>query len=270
MSALLLIALLFGLIIGSFLNVCIYRLPRNMSIVSPPSSCPRCRKPIRPWENIPVVSFLFLRGKCRACGEPISLRYPLVELLNGLLYMLVVLAFGSGWHLPFLFAFVSAMTVITFIDLDFQIIPDVITLPGIVIGLVAASLLLPDPFALRLSAQHALAGGAAVVGLTNSALGVLLGGGLFYLIAVLSRGGMGGGDIKMMAMVGAFMGWKAVLLTTFLGSLTGSVVGIFLVLFRGKGRKTKVPFGPFLALGALLTLFLGGGIVRWYFSLLMR
>lgn len=268
MSALPFIALFFGLIIGSFLNVCIYRLPRGVSLVSPPSACPRCKKPIRPWENIPLVSYLFLRGKCHACGEPISLRYPLVEILNGLLYFSVVFVFGSGWHLPFLFALVSALVVITFIDLEFQIIPDVITLPGVAIGLIAASVLLPDPFSLPLAAPSG--GGSAIVGPVNAGIGLLLGGGLFYLIAVLSRGGMGGGDIKMMAMVGAFMGWKAVLLTTFLGSLSGSVVGIFLVLFKGKGRKTKVPFGPFLALGALLTLFLGGSLLRWYFGFLIQ
>lgn len=269
MSSLALVLLLsgiFGLVIGSFLNVCIYRLPRGKSIVSPPSACPRCSTPLRPWENIPVVSYLFLRGRCRGCGEPISLRYPLVELLNGALYVLVVYTFGTGWHLPLLFAFVSALVVITFIDLDFQIIPDVITLPGIVIGLAAASLVLPDPFALgSVTPQD-----AQIVGITNAAIGFLLGGGLFYLIAVLSRGGMGGGDIKMMAMVGAFMGWKAVLLTTFLGSLAGSLIGVFLILFKGKGRKTRIPFGPFLALGAVITLFLGEPLLRWYFTLSIR
>jgi leader peptidase (prepilin peptidase)/N-methyltransferase len=249
------IIFILGLIVGSFLNVCIYRLPRGKSVVSPPSACPSCNVPIKPWDNIPLLSYIFLRGKCRKCGERISIRYPIVELLNGIFYLAVFKFFGFGWHLPFLFAFASAMIVITFIDLDFQIIPDAITLPGIVVGLVGASFILPDPFVV------------STVGFKNSIAGLLLGGGLFFLIAVLSRGGMGGGDIKMMAMVGSFMGWKAVLMTTFLGSLAGSIVGIFLMLFKGKGRKTKIPFGPFLALGVVITLFFGGSIMRWYLGL---
>lgn len=192
----------------------------------------------------------------------------MVELLNGILYWACFNHFGIGWHLPFLLAFVSAMVVITFIDLDFQIIPDVITLPGIVIGLIGASFLLPDPFShFTPPIPPLLRGGVGgVVGFSNSIIGLLLGGGLFYLIAIASRGGMGGGDIKMMAMVGAFMGWKAILLTTFIGSLSGSIIGIFLMAFKGKGRKTKIPFGPFLSLGSLITLFFGAEILRWYFQ----
>lgn len=253
---------IFGLIVGSFLNVCIYRLPRNISIIRPSSACPSCNTPIKPWDNIPVLGYIFLRGKCRKCGERISIRYPLVELLNGIFYLAVFQFFGFGFHLPFLFAFASAMIVITLIDLDFQIIHDAITLPGIVIGLIGASFLLPDPFSLQPSAFS-----LSVVGFKNSIAGLFLGGGLFYLIAILSRGGMGGGDIKLMAMVGAFMGWKAIFLTTFIGSLVGSVVGIFLMVFKGKGRKTKIPFGPFLALGSIITLFFGGEILRWYFRM---
>ncbi|MEW6739228.1 MAG: prepilin peptidase [Nitrospirota bacterium] len=256
------IIFLLGLIVGSFLNVCIYRLPRNISIIRPSSSCPACNTPIKPWDNIPVLSYIFLKGKCRKCGESISIRYPMVELLNGILYWAASNFFGYGWHLPFLFVFVSAMIVITFIDLDFQIIPDVITLPGIVISLLSASFLLPDPFSLQPSAFS-----LSVVGFKNSIAGLFIGGGLFYLIAILSRGGMGGGDIKLMAMVGAFMGWKAVFLTTFIGSLVGSIVGIFLMVFKGKGRKTKIPFGPFLALGSIITLFFGGEILKWYFHM---
>ncbi|HAK88771.1 MAG TPA: prepilin peptidase [Nitrospiraceae bacterium] len=252
---------IFGLIVGSFLNVCIHRIPRGKSIVSPSSACPACNTPIKPWDNIPVLSYIILRGKCRKCGEGISIHYPTVELLNAALYWSVLNSFGIGWHLPVVLAFASAMVVITFIDLDFQVIPDVITLPGIIIGLISASFLLPDPFSLQPSALS-----LSIVGFKNSVTGLLLGGGLFYLIAVLSRGGMGGGDIKMMAMVGAFMGWKAVFLTTFIGSLTGSIVGISLMVFKGKGRKTKIPFGPFLALGSLITLFFGGEIIRWYFT----
>lgn len=251
------IALILGLLIGSFLNVCIYRVPREKSIVSPPSSCPACGSAIRPWDNIPLISYLLLLGKCRKCGEKISLRYPAVELINGLLYAAVWFHFGPGWELPFLFAFVSAMLVITFIDLDFQIIPDVITLPGMIIGLAAAQFIIPDPLPDPNSKFQLL-------GFVNSIIGLLAGGVFFYLVALLSRGGMGGGDVKMMAMVGAFTGWKGVFLTTLVGSFSGSLVGIALMVFKGKGRKSKIPFGPFLALGSLVTLFFGSRIYHWY------
>ena len=254
-----------GLVIGSFLNVCIHRIPREMSIVSPPSSCPGCGAPIRPYDNIPLLSYLLLRGRCRSCGMAISVRYPLVELLNGLLYLAVMHAFGIGWHLPFQFAFASAMIVITLIDLDFQIIPDVISLPGIALGLAGASLFLPDPFGPAGGSFSA----SRLVGFWNSLIGAVAGFGLFYLIAVLGKAmaktdAMGGGDLKMMAMIGAFMGWKSVLLTTFVGSLAGSIIGIVLMILRGRERKLKIPFGPFLAAGALVSLFFGGRILRWY------
>lgn len=247
------IAFLFGSAIGSFLNVCIYRMPRSISIVFPASRCPSCDTPIRPMDNIPVLSYLFLGGKCRVCKAKIGFRYPLVEFLNASLYVLVIWRYGINWEAFLYCAFCSALVVITFIDLDFQIIPDRITLPGIPIGIIAGSFLLPDPF-MRFSD----------LGLKASFIGFLAGGGLFYLVALVSRGGMGGGDIKMMAMIGSLTGWKSVLLTTFLGSLTGSLVGIFLMVFRGKGRKTKIPFGPFLALGSLMTLFFGQEILSWY------
>jgi leader peptidase (prepilin peptidase) / N-methyltransferase len=243
-----------GSVIGSFLNVCIYRVPRSLSVISPSSRCPSCNTPIKPYDNIPVLSYILLGGKCRVCKAGISFRYPLVELLNAILYVFVVYRFGFEWHSIIYGIFCSALVVITFIDLDFQIIPDVITLPGTVIGIVAGSLLMPDPF-MRYT----------LLGFKASVIGLLTGGGLFYAIAVLSKGGMGGGDIKMMAMVGALMGWKSVLLTIFLGSLTGAAFGIFLMITQGKGRKTKIPFGPFLALGTIITLFYGQEIFAWYF-----
>jgi leader peptidase (prepilin peptidase) / N-methyltransferase len=249
------IAFILGSLIGSFLNVCIYRIPRNLSIIAPASRCPACNTPIRPYDNIPILSYIFLGGKCRVCGAKISFRYPFVEFLNAALYVLVFWRFGLGWHLPVYCILCSALVVIIFIDLDFQIIPDRITLPGIVIGLIAGSFFLPDPF-MRYD----------LLGFQASIAGFLTGGGLFYAVAVLSRGGMGGGDIKMMAMVGSLMGWKAVLMTTFFGSLTGAVVGIFLMVLKGKGRKTKIPFGPFLALGTLITLFCGQEILTWYLA----
>jgi len=247
------IVFILGSVIGSFLNVCVYRMPRNLSIISPSSRCPSCNTPIKPYDNIPILSYLLLGGKCRVCKTRISFRYPLVEFLNAVLYVLVLWRFGAVWSTVIYFIFCSALIVITFIDLDYQIIPDTITLPGMVIGFVAGSLLMPDPF-MRYSR----------LGFLSSIIGFLAGGGLYYAIAILSKGGMGGGDIKMMAMVGALTGWKSVILTTFLGSFTGAILGIFLMIFKGKGRKTKIPFGPFLALGALITLFFGQEIFQWY------
>jgi leader peptidase (prepilin peptidase) / N-methyltransferase len=252
-------SVILGLIIGSFLNVCIFRLPRDMSIVFPGSFCTICKKRIRPWDNIPVISYIILRGKCRNCGEKISPRYPAVELLNGLLYAAVFLHFGPGWHLPILFIFVSAMIVITFIDLEFQIIPNGITLPGIILALAASQFVITDPFSPR-----------STLGVVESLTGCLSGGIAFHLIAVLGKKAykveaMGLGDVKMMAMVGAFTGWKGVFLTTLAGSLTGSLVGIGLMIFSGAGKKTQVPFGPFLALGSLITLFWGNIILDWFF-----
>ncbi|RMG68411.1 MAG: prepilin peptidase [Nitrospirae bacterium] len=244
---------LFGLVIGSFLNVCIYRLPRGESVVFPSSKCPSCGSSIKAYDNVPLLSYLILRGRCRSCGSRISKRYPLVEFLNGLLYVMVLWRYGMGVTALVFMLYMSALIVITFIDLDFQIIPDVITLPGTMLSILAGSLFLKDPF-LRFAA----------LGWRASVIGAVLGFGLFYAIAVLSRGGMGGGDIKMMAMVGALTGWKGVLLTTFLGSLIGSLVGIYLMLLKGKGRKTKIPFGPYLAAGSAVTVLFGQEILRLY------
>lgn len=238
------VALVLGLLIGSFLNVCIWRLPRRESVVTPRSRCPSCAAPIRAWDNIPVVSFLLLRGRCRACGAGISTRYPVIEAANGAAYVLIVWKFGVSWEAVIYAAFVSALLVVTMIDLDHQIIPDRITLPGIVVGL-AVSYFLPHGF-------------------LSGLIGLFAGGGLFYLIAVISRGGMGGGDIKLIAMIGTFLGWQMALLTIFLAALSGSVVGIYLMAARGHGRKSKVPFGPFLSLGAIVALFVGVEMVQWY------
>ncbi|MEK6684321.1 MAG: prepilin peptidase [Nitrospirota bacterium] len=238
-------ALIFGLIIGSFLNVCIHRLPINESLMAPSSRCPACRHPVRWRDNIPVISFLVLRGRCRDCGQPISWRYPLVELANGVGYVLLIWQFGIGLPTAVYALLYSSLLVITLIDLDHQIIPDVITYPGMVLGLAASSVILP-------------------LGFLNALVGLLLGGALFYGVAAASRGGMGGGDIKLIAMIGAFLGWKQVLLTIFIGALAGSVVGLFLMAFKGKSRKYAVPFGPFLSLGAVVCVFAGPAIWNWY------
>ncbi len=247
------VVFLFGLVIGSFLNVCIYRIPRNLSIVFPSSKCPKCGAEIKAIDNIPLISYILLRGRCRSCKETISIRYPLVELLNGLCYVLVLWRYGLSPTAIVFMAYMSALIVITFVDIDFQIIPDVITIPGAFICLALGSLVVKDPF-LRVS----------MLGYKSSLIGAALGFGLFYAIAILSRGGMGGGDIKMMAMVGALTGWKGVLLTTFAGSLLGSVIGIALMALKGKGRKTKIPFGPFLAAGSAISVLFGQEILRLY------
>lgn len=168
------IAFLFGSVIGSFLNVCIYRMPRNLSIITPSSRCPSCNTPISPWDNIPIVSYIFLGGRCRTCKIKISFRYPLVEFLNAALYILVLWRFGFGWHTFIYFMFCSALLVIAFIDLDFQIIPDRITLLGIPIGLIAGSFLLPDTFMIF-----------SPLGLKTSVIGACTGFGLFYSVAVI-------------------------------------------------------------------------------------
>jgi len=242
-----------GLIIGSFVNVCIYRLPRGESIVFPPSNCPSCKEKIRAFDNIPLISFMLLRGKCRRCHSPISARYPLVEGLNGLGFLFILHQFGPTPQTLIYLLFFSSLVAVTFIDLSHKIVPDVITLPGMVLGVIAASTFLPP-------------------GPLGSIVGLLLGGGLFYLVAILSlailkREGMGGGDIKLIAMIGAFLGWKSVLLTIFLAALSGSLIGISLILFRGKNRADLIPFGPFLALGAVCSLFWENDILTWYFSL---
>ncbi len=241
----LLITFITGIIIGSFLNVLIYRLPRGESIVFPSSHCPHCKKPVKFYDNIPVLSYIILRGRCRHCGHPISIQYPLVELANGAGYVILVWRFGPTPE-TLLYAFLfSALLVVSVIDLHHKIIPDVITIPGIIIGIGGSIFFLPT-------------------GIKDSFIGILLGGGLFFLVAVISRGGMGGGDIKLIAMIGAFLGWTDVIITIVLSSFLGSLVGICLMIFFGKGRKYPVPFGPFLSIGGIITLFFSQDIIRWY------
>lgn len=242
-----------GALIGSFLNVCIHRLPRGESIVRPGSRCPGCTTPISPLDNVPILSFLWLRGRCRRCGQRISVRYPAVEALNAVGYLLIWDRYGLTPEAAVYAAFYSALLVVTFIDWDHQIIPNRITLPGIVIGL--------------FSAATVLAGG-----FVDALLGAVLGGGLLYAIAVgselvLKKEGMGLGDVKLLAMIGAFLGWKAVLLTIFVGALAGSVIGLTLIATRIKQRGDPIPFGPFLVLGAMAALFAGPELIGWYLRL---
>ena len=248
-----LISIIFGAMVGSFLNVCIFRLPNEESIIWPGSHCPHCEKPIRFYDNIPLISFLVLKGKCRDCRAPISLQYPFVEGITALSSLFLVIKFGPSLSYLVYFTFVSALIVITVIDLYHQIIPDVISLPGIGVGLLV-SLIIPQ------------------ITFSNSLIGVLLGGGSLFIVAtfyqwLFKREGMGGGDIKLLAMIGAFLGWKAVLLTILLSSLIGSVTGILMMVVKGKDFKYAIPFGPFLSLGAVISLFYGEEIVRWYLYL---
>jgi leader peptidase (prepilin peptidase)/N-methyltransferase len=269
------ILFLFGLIIGSFLNVCIVRLPLEQSIVSPPSKCPRCGARIAWYDNIPVISFLLLQARCRTCGQHISWRYPVVELLNGLLYLWTATVFGISGEALLVMMLCSAFLVITFIDLDHQIIPDVITLPGIVLGLAAAPFFMapldvPLPFHLG---QYLHLSGRYPTALVNSVIGLLFGGGPLFLIGWIWEKlrkveAMGGGDVKLMAMVGAFIGWKGALLSIFFGALAGSVVGVALIALKKHKSDKVMPFGPYLVLGALVALFYGPAIIDWYFGLL--
>ena len=234
-----------GLCVGSFLNVVIARVPEGRSIVHPGSACPRCGKGIAWFDNIPLISYALLRARCRHCGLPISLRYPLVELLTGLLFVLAAWQLGVGLHLVGALILLASLVAIAAIDLDCQLIPDSISLPGIVAGFVL-SLVTGTP------------------GWLDSLIGVLIGGGLFFLIIVASRGGMGGGDMKLGAMLGAFLGWKLVLVAVLLAVLAGGLMAIGLLALRRKGRKDAVPFGPFLALGGVVSLFWGFSLLEWY------
>lgn len=245
--------LLIGMCIGSFLNVCIYRLPEGNSIVRPPSSCPVCNTPIKWYDNIPVVSYILLRGRCRKCGTRISFRYPMVELLTGLFAWITWMEFGFTVSSLIYFVFITALLVITFIDIDHRIIPDIISLPGIPMGF-AASFVLPS------------------MDWVSALLGILAGGGSLMLVAYgyqffRGKDGMGGGDIKLLAMIGAFLGWKGVLFTIIASSFTGTVVGVMMMVRAGKGMKMALPFGPFLSIGAILYIFLGPQIIHWYFNL---
>jgi leader peptidase (prepilin peptidase)/N-methyltransferase len=239
-----------GTVVGSFLNVCIHRLPLRESVIWPASRCPHCRARLKPRDNIPVISYLLLGGRCRACGGHISLQYPIVELLTGITFLSAFLLFEPPLvYVRLLFA--CAMIVLFVIDLEHRILPDVITLPGIVLG-IAFSFFLPP-------------------GWIDSVVGLLIGGGSLWLLGeiyfrVRGEEGMGFGDVKMLAMIGAFLGWKLMLLTLVLASFIGSFIGLGMVALRQGDMKYALPFGTFLALAALVASALGDGIVRWYAS----
>jgi leader peptidase (prepilin peptidase)/N-methyltransferase len=240
---------LLGLVFGSFFNVVIYRLPRGQSLWWPSSRCPRCGKPVRAIDNIPVVSWLLLRGRCRDCGNPISIQYPIVEAVTAAVFFVIAWVTPAEPVLVSRLVLASALIVLFAIDLELQILPNAITLPGIVIGF-AFSFVTPT-------------------GWLNSLIGIALGGGLLYAIAGAyylwrRQEGMGMGDVKMLAMIGAFLGWQAVILTLILSSFAGAIVGVGMMAADRGDMKVALPFGTFLALGALAAMLFGDALIGWY------
>ena len=248
-SGSILVAAIFGAIVGSFLNVCIYRLPLGKSVMWPSSACPHCGRNLAWFENIPVVSYLALWGRCRTCRNPISGRYPLVEALTALMFAAAWWYYGPGVLAVSRLVFGCALIVLFAIDLEHQLLPDVITLPGVLAGLAFSFVLEP--------------------GWVASLIGIVVGGGVLYLTGELyfrirHEEGLGGGDVKMLAMIGAFVGWKLTLVTLVLASFAGSLVGVALIVAGTGGMKHKLPFGTFLALGAALAATIGQGLLDWY------
>jgi leader peptidase (prepilin peptidase) / N-methyltransferase len=238
-----------GVSVGSFLNVCVHRLPRNQSLVHPGSRCPHCGYVLRWYDNIPVVSYLILRGRCRKCGDTIAMRYPALELATLVLFLVHGVIFGWSALLVVRLLFACAMVVLFAIDLEHHLLPDVITLPGIVAGLLFSTALPP--------------------GIVDALLGMLIGGGVLWLIGEAyfrysGQEGMGGGDVKMLAMIGAFLGWKLVLVTLVLSSVAGSLIGVLVIALKRGGMKYALPYGTFLALGALAASLVGERLVAWY------
>jgi leader peptidase (prepilin peptidase)/N-methyltransferase len=243
-----------GLIIGSFLNVVVWRVPRGESIVHPPSACPRCGNAIRPRDNVPVLGWLLLRGRCRDCGEPISARYPLVEAGTGVLFALLVLRFGAAAELPAYLYLAAVGIALALIDLDVKRLPDVLTLPSYAVGFVLLGVA-------SISEPHQL---------LRAALGAAAMFALYFALCFAYPAGMGFGDVKLSGVLGlytAWLGWDAWGAGLMLGFLLGGVFGIGLVLAKRGGRKTAVPFGPFMIIGAFLAIFVGPELVSGYLDL---
>jgi len=261
-----LIIFIFGLAIGSFFNVGIYRIPRNKSLVFPPSHCPSCKKRIKPYDNIPVLSYIVLLGKCRYCKKPISLRYPLVELLTALLFVAATLKFGFTVALLRAVIFISFLIIVSFIDLEHQIAPFRLTIPGLALGLIT-SLFLPEK-------------------VLSSFVGMLLGGLFVFLawalwryflaaifqvtLAIKQKEGIGWGDLPLTAMIGAFLGWEYLLVALFASIFSGTIIGLLIRIIKKGKAGEPIPFGPFLALGSLVGLFFGQTIINWYLNLFIH
>lgn len=237
------LAFILGTLLGSFLNVVIYRLPRGESLVRPRSRCPNCGTQIQAWDNIPLLSFIVLRGRCRSCGAAITWRYPFVELIAGLLVLAAWLRDGSWLEVTAAAFFLLSLLAVFFIDLFHHIVPNAITYPGIVVGLVVAA-----------SQGRFLDGILAAAGA----------GAFFLLVAIVSRGGMGGGDIKLAAMMGAFLGWPSIAVAMLIAFTSGATVGILLITMGLRSRKDPIPFGPALAVGGIVALFFAPPLIDWY------
>jgi leader peptidase (prepilin peptidase)/N-methyltransferase len=238
-----------GLAVGSFLNVCIHRVPLRLSVVSPGSRCPACGYALRWSDNIPVLSYVALRGRCRGCGSPISLQYPIVELLTMGVFVLHYLVIGADALLFPRLVFASAMIVLFAIDYEHFLLPNVITLPGIVAGLLFSTWFPP--------------------GVRDALIGVVVGGGLLWLIGetyyrFAGQEGMGGGDVKMLAMIGAFLGWQLTIVTLILSSVAGALVGLGVIVSRRGGMDHQLPYGTFLALAAIAASLAGQRLITWY------
>lgn len=246
---------LVGAMLGSFANVVIYRLPEGLSVVTPGSHCYQCKKAVRWFDNIPILSWFILRGRCRQCGAKFSWRYPFVEFLTGLLFLLSFHFIGYKWFLLEVLIFQFGIVVCSFIDFDHMILPDEFTLSGIVIGLLGAWLNPERSF-------------------VDGLLGMLFGGGFLWFMAyayyLLSKNeGMGGGDIKLLAWLGALLGWKAIPFVIMLAAILGSIIGIVIAVKNKDGLKTAIPFGPYLALGGVLYIFGGNEWAFQYFNLFL-
>jgi len=244
-----------GLVVGSFANVCIHRIPERRSVVSPPSRCPDCGERVRAWDNIPVLSYAVLLGRCRSCGTRISPRYPAVEAANGLAYAALAAARGPGWPTLVSMGLVTALLILSLIDLDHQILPNVITRPGIAAG-IAASFLPGSPLAPWASAAAAAGGYLILFAVAKG-----------YL-ALRGREGLGQGDWKMVAMLGAFLGWQKMLLAVFLASVGGTVVGLALIGFGGRDLQHRLPLGTFLGAAGIFVVFEGDALLAWYRGLM--
>lgn len=240
-----------GLVVGSFLNVCIYRLPRGESIVKPPSHCTMCGRTLRWFENVPVVSCMMLRGRCRTCGEPISLMYPAVELATSALFLTQYWQLGWQPLLAVRLAFSGAMIVLLLIDLQHRVLPNVITVPGVIVGLVVSVFVNP--------------------GWVDALVGAVVGVGSLLAIAeayfrVRGKEGLGMGDVKMLGMIGAFLGWQLMLVTLLIASLLGSLIGVALIALKWGDSQYALPLGSFLAIGAIMSMVIGESLIAWYSS----
>ena len=240
---------LIGLIFGSFANVCIYRLPQGKSIFFPGSFCPNCSKGIKWYDNIPLLSYIILKGKCRYCKKPISFRYFIVELLTGILFTLTYKKFGISSSFFIYNLLIISLIIVSFIDIDTFLIPDVIVIPGIFLGLI---------FSFIFSEIHDM---ERIESILYSFLGIIFGGGILIFLGFIGKflfkkEAMGGGDVKLLGMIGSFLGWKSVFLTLFFGSLFGTLISLILILLKRKKLDEYVPFGPYLAIGAIISIFI--------------